>query len=51
MELSPSICMRSTLLTFFIQDAPDWSTIPWKMTSCDSGFDDNKNDSRSRFLT
>jgi hypothetical protein len=35
----------------FIQDAPDRSTIPEKMTSCDSVFDDNKNDSRSRFLT
>jgi hypothetical protein len=30
---------------------PDWSTIPWNITSCDSVFDDNKNDSRSRFLT
>jgi hypothetical protein len=34
----------------FILDAPDWSTIPWKMISCDSVFDDNKDDSRSHFL-
>jgi hypothetical protein len=51
MESSPSICMRSTLLILFLQDAPNWSTIPWKMTSCDSVFDDNKKDSRLCFLT
>jgi hypothetical protein len=43
--------MRSALLSVFIQDGLDWSTIPWKMTSCDSVFDDNKNDNRLRFLT
>jgi hypothetical protein len=43
--------MHSTLLALFIQDAPDWLTISWKMTARDSVFDDNKNDGQSRFLT